>query len=53
MRNLVKVEDLEMTRLFYVDDALIFCEAEVMQIRHHRAILTISYGIQPPCLHVN
>ncbi|WMV32615.1 hypothetical protein MTR67_026000 [Solanum verrucosum] len=33
------------------DDSLVFCEAEVMQIRHLRAILTIFEGISG--LHVN
>lgn len=31
----------EVPHLFYVDDALIFCEAESSQMRHLRAILTI------------
>lgn len=44
-------DDLEITHLFYADDALVFCEAEVAQIRHLRAILTIFEGISG--LHVN
>uniref|UniRef100_M1CP87 Reverse transcriptase domain-containing protein n=1 Tax=Solanum tuberosum TaxID=4113 RepID=M1CP87_SOLTU len=42
---------MEITHLFYADDALIFCEAEETQIRHLRAILTIFEGISG--LHVN
>ncbi|WMV26757.1 hypothetical protein MTR67_020142 [Solanum verrucosum] len=44
-------EDLEVSHLFYADDALIFCEAETSQIKHLRAILTIFEGISG--LHVN
>lgn len=32
---------MEITNLRYADDSLAFCEAEVTQIRHLRAILTI------------
>lgn len=44
-------EDLEVSHLFYADDAFIFCEAEPSQIRDLRDILTIFKGI--PGLHVN
>ncbi|WMV49679.1 hypothetical protein MTR67_043064 [Solanum verrucosum] len=42
---------MEITHLFYADDALIFCEAEETQTRHLRTILTIFEGISG--LHVN
>uniref|UniRef100_A0A0V0GN90 Putative ovule protein n=1 Tax=Solanum chacoense TaxID=4108 RepID=A0A0V0GN90_SOLCH len=42
---------LEISHLLYADDSLVFFEAEVPQIRHLRAILTIFEGISR--LHVN
>ncbi|WMV32487.1 hypothetical protein MTR67_025872 [Solanum verrucosum] len=36
---------LEISHLLYADDSLVFGEAEVTQIRHLRAILTIFEGI--------
>ncbi|CAN4090148.1 unnamed protein product [Withania somnifera] len=36
---------MKISNLLYADDSLVFCEAEVLQIRHLRAILTISEGI--------
>lgn len=40
-----------MSHLFYADDALIFYDAEISQVRHLRAISTIFEGISG--LHVN
>ena len=42
---------MEISHLLYADDFLVFCDAEVTQIRHMRAILTIFEGISG--LHVN
>ncbi|WMV08457.1 hypothetical protein MTR67_001842 [Solanum verrucosum] len=42
---------MEVSHLLYADDSLVFCDAEVTQIRHLRAILTIFEGISG--LHVN
>ncbi|XP_060200279.1 uncharacterized protein LOC132628514 [Lycium barbarum] len=36
---------MEVTHLLYADDALVFCESEVLQVRHLRVILTIFEGI--------
>ncbi|WMV45909.1 hypothetical protein MTR67_039294, partial [Solanum verrucosum] len=42
---------MEISDLLYADDSLVFCEAEVTQIRHLRAILTIFECVSG--LHVN
>ncbi|WMV59316.1 hypothetical protein MTR67_052701 [Solanum verrucosum] len=49
--NANKGNTMEITHLLYAYDSFVFCEAEVMQIRHLRAILTIFEGISG--LHVN
>ena len=46
-----KGENLEVSYLFYTEDALIFCELETSQIRHLRAFITIFQVIS--CLRVN
>lgn len=43
--------NLEISHLLYVDDALILCDAEPSQLMHLRLILTIFEGISG--LHVN
>lgn len=47
----IRVDALEVTQLLYANDSLFLCEAEEIQIRHRRAILTIFKGISG--LHVN
>lgn len=42
---------MEITRLLYAGDSLVFCEAEVDQIRHLRTILTIFEALY--ALHVH
>lgn len=42
---------MEISHLLYADDSFVFCEAEVDQIRHLRAILTIFEAVSG--LHVN
>jgi len=47
----VRGDALEVIHLLYANDSLVLCEAEEIQIRHLRAILTIFEGISG--LHVN
>lgn len=44
-------DNLEISHLFYADDALVFCDAEPDQMKHLKAILLIFEGISG--LHVN
>lgn len=45
------VDSLEVTHLQYVDDTLIFCEAEEEQLRYLRVIIVLFDGISG--LHIN
>lgn len=45
------IDSLEVTHLQYVDDTIIFCDAEEDQLKHLRLILVLFEGISG--LHIN